>query len=169
MFNVTTSRPSRRKLSGARPPVCAGLSYPDGRGRLGLPSGLHPRATPANPGVQKGLILRGFLEAILRWREGGIPVQPPRTLEKYRKTRMPLKGRQRFVTTAVYHRFGSAGRVFQPNSSHLETVRRVASANEKHDRCALAAQAIQARYRQGVTGRALAHGVQALATSCSVL
>jgi hypothetical protein len=70
MFNVTTSRPSRRKLSGARPPVCAGLSYPDGRGRLGLPSGLHPGATPANPGVQKGLILRGFLEAVLKWRRG---------------------------------------------------------------------------------------------------
>jgi hypothetical protein len=35
-----------------------------------LPLGLHPGATPANPGVQKGLILRGFLEAILRWRRG---------------------------------------------------------------------------------------------------
>src|ERR1700722_4780930 len=34
------------------------------------PLGLHPGATPANPGVQKGLILRGFLEAILRWRRG---------------------------------------------------------------------------------------------------
>ena len=45
MFNVTTSRPSRRKLRGARPPVCAGLSYPDGRGRLGLPWG-YPGATP---------------------------------------------------------------------------------------------------------------------------
>lgn len=35
-----------------------------------LPLGLHPGATPANPGVQKGLILRGFLEAILKWRRG---------------------------------------------------------------------------------------------------
>jgi hypothetical protein len=35
-----------------------------------LPSGLHSGATPANPGVQKGLILRGFLEAILWWRRG---------------------------------------------------------------------------------------------------
>jgi hypothetical protein len=68
--NVTTSRLSRRKLSGARPPVRAGLSYPDGRGRLGLPSGLHPGATPEAPGVQKCLILRGFLDAILLWRRG---------------------------------------------------------------------------------------------------
>ena len=35
-----------------------------------LPLGLHPGATPANPGVQKGLILRGFLEAALKWRRG---------------------------------------------------------------------------------------------------
>jgi hypothetical protein len=35
-----------------------------------LPSGLHPRATPATPVVQKDLILRGFLEAILWWRRG---------------------------------------------------------------------------------------------------
>jgi hypothetical protein len=34
------------------------------------PAGLHPGATPANPGVQKGLILRGFLEAALKWRRG---------------------------------------------------------------------------------------------------
>src|ERR1700755_55209 len=45
MFNVTTSRPSRRKLSGARPPVSAGLSYPDGRGRLGLHPGGHTRSS----------------------------------------------------------------------------------------------------------------------------
>ena len=32
--------------------------------------GLHPGATPADPGVQKGLILRGFLEAALKWRRG---------------------------------------------------------------------------------------------------
>lgn len=36
---------------------------------LGCP-GLHSRATPANPGVQKGLTLRGFLEAVLMWRRG---------------------------------------------------------------------------------------------------
>jgi hypothetical protein len=36
----------------------------------GLPLGLHLGATPADPGVQKGLILRGFLEAALRWRRG---------------------------------------------------------------------------------------------------
>ena len=35
-----------------------------------LPLGLHPGATPANPGVLKGLILRGFLEAALKWRRG---------------------------------------------------------------------------------------------------
>jgi hypothetical protein len=39
-------------------------------GTLGLPQGLHPGATPATPGVQKGLILRGFLDAVLRWRRG---------------------------------------------------------------------------------------------------
>jgi hypothetical protein len=35
-----------------------------------LPLGLHPGATPANPVVQEVLILRGFLEAVLRWRRG---------------------------------------------------------------------------------------------------
>ena len=53
------------------------MSYPDGRGRLGLPSGLHPGATPSAPGVRKGLILRGFLEAALIWRRGSqsIPIE----------------------------------------------------------------------------------------------
>lgn len=32
--------------------------------------GLHSGATLAKPGVQKGLILRGFLEAALKWRRG---------------------------------------------------------------------------------------------------
>jgi hypothetical protein len=36
----------------------------------GPPLGLHPGATPANPVVQESLILRGFLEATLRWRRG---------------------------------------------------------------------------------------------------
>jgi hypothetical protein len=36
----------------------------------GPPLGLHPGATPATPGVQESLILRAFLEAILRWRRG---------------------------------------------------------------------------------------------------
>jgi len=36
-------------------------------------------ATPASPGVQKSLILWGFLEAILMWRRGRIPT--PDTLE----------------------------------------------------------------------------------------
>lgn len=45
-------------------------------------SGLRPGATPANPGVQKGLIFRGFLEAALKWRRGrGSPLFS-RTLEK---------------------------------------------------------------------------------------
>ena len=36
----------------------------------GIPWGLHPGAAPASPGVQNGLILRGFLKATLRWRRG---------------------------------------------------------------------------------------------------
>jgi hypothetical protein len=38
--------------------------------QIGLPSGLHPGATPANPVVQEVLILWGFLEAFLKWRRG---------------------------------------------------------------------------------------------------
>src|SRR5580704_5062109 len=54
----------------------SGLIVRTYRAMIGVPSGLHPGATPASPGVQKSLILRGFLEAVLLWRRGkGFP--PP--------------------------------------------------------------------------------------------
>jgi hypothetical protein len=48
----------------------------------GLPLGLHPGATPAVPVVQESLILRGFFEAILRWRRGRDSQLLSGTLEK---------------------------------------------------------------------------------------
>src|SRR5437879_2961554 len=40
--------------------------------QFGATLGLHPGATPEAPGVQKGLVLRGFLEAVYYGGEGGI-------------------------------------------------------------------------------------------------
>jgi len=42
-----------------------------------VPLGLHPGATPASSGVQKDLIFRGFLEAVLLLRRGSqsIPIE----------------------------------------------------------------------------------------------
>ena len=56
------------------------------------PLGLHSGATPANPGVRKGLILWGFLEAALKWRRGRDPPSisstPPVFLKKQRLRRV---------------------------------------------------------------------------------
>jgi len=55
----------RRKAAGVRRIVIPGRPW-----QIGATLGLHSGATPDVPGVQKSLILRGFLEAVLIWRRG---------------------------------------------------------------------------------------------------